>query len=152
MDAELVSLSSVAATTVVTLLATDAWERATSALGALWRRVHPDRAGAVEADLADARAELLAARAATDAPTRPVGPAGATERALVDEWRVRIGRLLAADPDVAAELCRVLDTDLLPALPAGSGVWTGDVRMTAHAEGNARIYQVGQGTQHITER
>jgi hypothetical protein len=41
VDPELTALTSTAATTVMKLLATAAWERATSAVGRLWRRVHP---------------------------------------------------------------------------------------------------------------
>ena len=143
MDAELVTLAGSAASTVVTLLATDAWEKAKAAMGALWRQVHPDRAEGVEADLVDTRVQVLAARADRDAEA---------EQELVAEWQGRIRRLLAADPAVAAELRRLLDTELTPALPAGSQVWTGDVHMDATATGHARIYQVGQGTQHITDR
>jgi hypothetical protein len=41
VDAELSVWTSTAATTVVQLLATAAWEQARSAVGGLWRRVHP---------------------------------------------------------------------------------------------------------------
>lgn len=142
MDAELVTLAGTAASTVVTLLVTDGWEKAVAAMGELWRRVHPDRAAAVEADLADARTEIL---------STPESRAARAERALVTEWQARIGRLLSADPALAGELRRILDTDLRPALPADAPTWTGDVRMSAHAQDQARIYQVGQGSQHITE-
>jgi len=141
MDAELFALASTASTTVVTLLATDAWEKAKNALGTLWRRVHPERAATIEAELVDARTELLAAHAAGDQQT---------EQDLVAEWRGRLQRLLTADPRLADELRRLLDEQLIPALPAGHS-WTGPVHMTAHAK-DGRIYQVGQGDQHITER
>jgi len=86
------ALAATAATTLVASLATDGWERAKSAMGGLWRRVYPDRADAVEADLVDIRAEVLAARAAGDEQA---------EQVLADEWRSRLRRLLASDPRLA---------------------------------------------------
>ncbi|HEY9475860.1 MAG TPA: hypothetical protein VIS06_18660 [Mycobacteriales bacterium] len=142
MDAELVELAGTAGTAIVTLLATDVWERTKTAVGGLWRKVHPDRADTVAAELAEARAELLAARAAGDTQT---------EHDLVGEWQARLRRLLAADPAVADPLRHLLD-ELRPYLPGGAQVWTGDVRMTAKASGNAQINQLGQGVQHITGR
>jgi hypothetical protein len=82
VEPELAALTSTAAATVVKLLATAAWERATSAVGGLWRRVHPERAETVQAELEDSRAEVLAARRAGDEQV---------EQALVGEWQ---GRLL----------------------------------------------------------
>jgi len=143
VDAELLTLANTAGTTLVTLLATDAWGKSASAVGDLWRRVHPERAEAVRAELVEARAEVLAAQAAGD---------GVVESELVAEWRRRLRRLLAADPGVAAELRRVLDEELTPALSASGRNWTGDVDMRAEASGHGRVYQVGQGTQHITEQ
>ncbi|MGH3688008.1 MAG: hypothetical protein ACRDSM_23780, partial [Pseudonocardiaceae bacterium] len=62
MDPELTALTAMAATTVVQLLATTAWEQAKNAVGELWRRVHPDRAETVQAELEETRLELLTAR------------------------------------------------------------------------------------------
>ena len=59
MDAELVTLASTAGNTLVTLLATDAWEKTRSVVGKWWRRVHPASAGEVEAELTEARAALI---------------------------------------------------------------------------------------------
>ena len=60
MDAELVTLASTAASTIVTLLATDAWEKARSAVGTFWQRMHPASARAIEAELTEAQAALVA--------------------------------------------------------------------------------------------
>jgi len=143
VDAALAALASTAGTTVVTLLATDAWQRAKAGMGALWRRVYPDRAQVIEAELVEAREEVVAARAAGD---------DAVEQALVGEWQGRLRRLLAAHPDLAVELRRLLDEELAPALPAGGQSWTGDVDMRAEASGHGRVYQVGQGEMTIGER
>ena len=59
MDPELSALAATAAATLVGLLTTDAWERVKGGLGALWRRAHPERAGTIEAEIAESRDELL---------------------------------------------------------------------------------------------
>lgn len=110
-------LAGTAGSTIVTLLATDAWEKTKTAVGGLWKRVHPGRAGAVEADLVEARTEVLAARAAGDAQT---------ERDLTAEWQGRIRRLLAADSGVAAELRQVLVS--LDPVGAQAGKYAVDLR------------------------
>lgn len=142
VDAELVELAGTAGTTIVTLLATDAWEKTKAAVAGLWGRVHPQRAETVAAELVEARGELLAAQASGDTDT---------EQALVGEWQSRIRRLLAADPAVAGELRQLLG-ELAPAQPAGTQVWTGTVTMTTTASGNAQVNQLGQGIQNITGR
>lgn len=131
-----------AGTKVVALLATDAWETTKAAVGSLWRRVYPERVEVVEAELVEARAEVLAARARGD---------GQSEQALTGEWQGRLRRLFAADPQAAVELRRVLD-ELVARLPEAEQARMGTVEMTATASGDGRIYQVGQGSQHITER
>ena len=124
----------------MTLLVTDGWRQVTTGMGALWRRVHPaERGDAIEADLTEARDELLAART-TDAG-----------EALTAEWQARLRRLLATHPELAAELRRLLDEEWTPALPAGTRSWAGAVTMHATASGHGRTYQVGQGEQHIHE-
>jgi len=117
MDAELAALAGTAGSTVVTLLATDAWGKTKTAVGALWRRVHPQRAEVVEAELVEARTELLAARAAGN---------GQAEQALVGEWQSRIRRLLASDPNVATELREVMA--LLDPAGAQAGKYAVDLR------------------------
>jgi hypothetical protein len=146
MDPTAISLATTAATTVVQLLATDAWEEAKGAVGTLWRRVHPQRAETVEAELVDARAEVLAARRAGEPEI---------EHDLVDEWRARLRRLLAADP-AAAEMLRLLLEEVLNPALAGTGrvrgplpVDTTDMRAIALDQG--RVYQAGRD-QHIHER
>jgi hypothetical protein len=134
VDAELGALISAAATTLVQLLTTDGWERAKSAVASLWQRVHPDRVATMENELADSRTALLAASASGD------------DQAKWDaegEWRARLGRLVAADQAVAAELPGFLEqlrAALGPPVP-GQQV---RVEMHAHASGNARVYQAGR--------
>ncbi|MGA5703378.1 hypothetical protein [Peterkaempfera bronchialis] len=138
MDAELMALSSTAATTVVGLLATDAWEQARHAMGSLWRRVHPQRAETVEAELTEARTEVLAARASGDEQA---------EQALVEEWQSRLRRLLAADPQLADEMRRIV-AEFAAEPPSGDGT-PGTVRQDAKASHGSRVYQAGRDL-HVT--
>jgi hypothetical protein len=141
MDPELAELASAAATTVVTLLVTDGWEKAKSAMGSLWRSVRPDRAGRAEADIVDAREDLLRA-----------GPDGANVKSeLIGQWASRLRALLAADPALAPVLRRLLDDELRPALPVGVSRQIGSITMEAHADHGGRIYQSGQGDINTNE-
>jgi hypothetical protein len=146
VDAELMALASTAGNTLVTLLATDAWEKARSAVGRWWRRVHPASAGDIEAELAEARAALIG-HVGRDEQSRQ----GLAD-ALQAEWAARLRRLLAAHPHAADELRRLLDEELTPALPTASQSWSGQVGMRAKASGRGRVYQVGQGTMNLGER
>lgn len=139
MDAELGAILSQVATTVVQLLTTEGWERAKSALGSLWQRVHPDRVAMLEDELADSRAALLAAREADD---------DQAERDLEGEWRGRLRRLVAADPRVADELPGLLQ-ELRAALGEAAHTQEGHIDMRVHASGHARVYQAGRD-QHIS--
>jgi hypothetical protein len=139
---ELTALAVSAGTQVVALLATDAWEATKAAVASVWRRVHPERAELVEAELVEARAEVVAARAAGDTQG---------EQALAGEWQGRLRRLFAADAEAATELLRALG-ELARQLPETERVQIGTIGMSATATGQGRTYQVGQGSQHITER
>ncbi|MFF5173288.1 hypothetical protein ACFY3U_11690 [Micromonospora sp. NPDC000089] len=140
MDEQLVMLADVAGSTVVALLATDAWQTARSAMGSLWRRVHPDRGDATEAELTEARAELVDAHRHSEK---------ALADALTIEWQQRIRRLLATEPGIEAELRRLLRDELEPALGPGAGTWHGSVTQRASAHDQGRIYQVAQGEMTI---
>ncbi|MBT2459665.1 hypothetical protein [Streptomyces sp. ISL-86] len=137
MDPELVALASSAANTVVGLLATDGWEQVRRGVAALWRRVRPEQADIVEAELVEARAELLRAREAGE---------DQAEQDLTAEWRARLRRLLAADPALERDL-RELLAELRPAEAEGGEIRRVDMRGTA--SDNARLYMSG-GDMHIT--
>ncbi|MFC4584956.1 hypothetical protein [Sphaerisporangium corydalis] len=123
-----------AGTALVTAMATDGWEQARAGAVALWRRVHPERVPAIEAELVEVRDELLAARRAGDVPA---------EEGLVSDWQRRLRRLLADDPGLAAELRRVLDEQWAPLLPAGRSPEQVVVQ-SATVSGSARVYQAGR--------
>ncbi|MFD7943652.1 hypothetical protein [Streptomyces sp. NPDC059744] len=136
MEPEFAALASSAASTVVTLMATDAWRHTREGITALWRRVHPERAEAVAAELDATREDLLAACAAGDLEA---------ERELAAEWQGRIRRFIVSRPEIAEELRSLLD-DLEP--PAAT---SSTVTQHASASGHARVYQAGRD-QHIVER
>lgn len=134
MDPELTALTSTAATTVVQLLATAAWEQARSAVGGLWRRVYPERTQTVQAELDETRTEVLAARQTGDEQV---------EQALVGEWHGRLRRLVAADPQLAEDLRRMvsqLQSVLADAVPPQVTTIT----MQATASGHSRVQQAGR--------
>ncbi|MFF4606026.1 hypothetical protein ACFY12_25200 [Streptomyces sp. NPDC001339] len=141
MDPQLAQLAQTAGTTVVALMATEAWRSTRDGVVTLWRRVFPARADEVEAALDDTRADIVLAREQADADA---------EEALAAEWNGRLRRLLAAQPEVAQELDQLL-REAHGRLSAGEQSLIGTVRQSAHATGHGRIYQAGRD-QHITER
>lgn len=76
MDSEGLALASTAAATLVTLLTTEAWTKASREIASLWHRFRPSQAAGVEAELAQARADVLAGDQAVT-------------RAVVTEWEGR---------------------------------------------------------------
>jgi hypothetical protein len=127
MDAELAVMASSAATTIVNLMATDAWDQVKGKVGALWRRFRPEQADAVEAELDRARMEI---RDADETVTL----------SITRDWESRLLRLLAADAAVAAELSRV--TAELKQIPAAQQA-RGNVRQIAKASGQSTVIQIG---------
>lgn len=135
MDGELAALTSTAATTMVTLLTTDVWERAKSAVVALWQRVRPERAEAVGGELEEARTQLL------DSGGQPE-----IAQALVEEWQGRLRLLLLSHPHLADELRRLVDAGFRPHADSPPGV---TVHMSARASGGGTVCQARRD-QHIT--
>jgi hypothetical protein len=138
VDSELTALTSTAATTVVQLLTTAAWEQAKS-VGGLWARVHPERAETVQAELEDSRTEVLAARHHGDEQV---------EQALVDEWQGRLRRLVASDPRLVDELRGVVAQLRSALVDAGPPQGT-TITVQATTFGNSRVNQAGRDL-HVT--
>ncbi|MER7480964.1 hypothetical protein ABTX60_25550 [Streptomyces sp. NPDC126510] len=139
MGPEIAELARTAGTTMVTLMAGQAWESAREGLVSLWQRFQPDRAEAVGGELEASREDLLLAQRTGDADT---------ESELTAEWQARVRRLLIARPEVADELRRIL-AELSPGAAEAHSVT--DIRLRAEASGSGRVYQAGRD-QHITER
>lgn len=123
MDPNVLALAGTAGTTVVALLATDAWEQTRRGVTTLWRHFRPDAAEEIDGLLSRSRAVLLA---------------GAESVGVESEWQLRLGALLAQHPDAAAELASLLRE--LTAEPSGQAI-SGGVHFKAHAEGDGQIYQ-----------
>ncbi|MEU6771492.1 hypothetical protein [Streptomyces sp. NPDC046759] len=136
MEPEIAALAGTAGTTVVTLMATDAWQRVREGFVALWRRGQAERADVVAAELDATREDLLAASAAGDQHI---------EGELQAEWQGRIRRFLTTRPEAVEDLRRLLDEFV------SSPETTPAVTQHATASGHARIYQAGRD-QHISER
>ncbi|MPY50719.1 hypothetical protein [Streptomyces acidicola] len=100
MEAELTSLAVAGATALVTQMVTDGWEQARDRVVAFFTRGRDDAGEAVQAELEESRADLVAARDSDDEET------AADVR---DEWRLRLRRILRTDPSAAAELQALLD-------------------------------------------
>ncbi|MER5360074.1 hypothetical protein [Streptomyces sp. NPDC002785] len=133
MESELAALASLAASTVISAMATAGWEAAQRAMGELWRRVHPERADMVVAELGEARAEVLVAWRN--------GDEGA-ERELVGEWQARLRRLLVANPELVPELQRLIDE--LRRTVRAEEPRAASVTLTANASGRSRITMSGR--------
>lgn len=139
MDPELAVLTSTAAATVVQLMATTAWEQAKSAVVGLWRRVHPEWAETVQAELEASRVEVLAARQVGNEQV---------EQALAGEWQGRLRSLVAADPQLVDELRRVV-TELCAALADADPRQGATLIMQATTFGDSRVNQAGRDL-HVT--
>ncbi|MFF9778917.1 hypothetical protein ACF1HJ_35405 [Streptomyces sp. NPDC013978] len=136
MEPELTLLAQSAGTTVVALMATDAWHRVRDGISRLWRRTQPERAEIVAAELEAGREDVLAAAAADDEETLD---------ALRLQWQGMVLRLLVARPAAVEELRALLD-QLDPGDPAAR-----HITQHATASGQGRVYQAGHD-QHIAER
>ncbi|WP_328311854.1 hypothetical protein OG432_17385 [Streptomyces sp. NBC_00442] len=123
-----------AGTTVVALMATDAWQTTRAGIVALWRRVRPVQADEIELALGETREEILAARRAGDED-------GVHD--LERDWWRRLARLLAADPEAARELETLL-AEARASLPPEDRPALSAVHLQARASGNARVYQAGR--------
>ncbi|MFI0241842.1 hypothetical protein [Streptomyces sp. NPDC016845] len=137
MDPEVTSLAQSAGTTLVTLMAADAWQRTRDGFTQLWRRMQPERAETVAAELEAGREDVLAAVAAHDQETLDE---------LRLQWQGFARRLIVARPDAAPELRRLLDE-----LDPDGSATARQVTQHATASGQARVYQAGRD-QHIAER
>jgi hypothetical protein len=135
VDPEVAELTSAAAIAMTKLLVTDGWEATKNVFASLWRRVHPERADRVGADLAQAREDLLAS---------PPADLSRLEAGLADEWQGRLRSLLAANPELAGELQRILDSELRPALGQAAGEAGPVISMHARVDGGGHVYQAGR--------
>jgi len=142
VDLEVSVLTATAATTLVRQMTTEGWERVHSALGAWWRKARPGPEGrAVDAHLARSRATALDARESGD---------HGAEQELVDEWKVRLGTVLAERPQFADELRQLL-TQWQCAPPAAvADRWAEPAVEPARAD--LTVHASGRGPFNVTGR
>lgn len=139
MEAELAGLAASGATTVVGLMASDAWTQVRTRLARFFARDGAE--GAQEAagdDLERSREELAEARQAQDA---------GTEDDVRAEWRLRLRRMLQADPAAADELRRLL-AELAPEPPAAGAATYYTVNSTRGGVFHEAVIQAGSITYH----
>ncbi len=115
-----------AGTALVKLMATDMWSGAKDVVTGWWHRHHPESAEQVGTDLDRLHDEVV--EAAGDEATR---------EALTGEWRVRLRRLIASNPELAVELRRLLTEELTPLLARANATTT--VTQTATVTGDRNI-------------
>ncbi|BBA98814.1 hypothetical protein RVR_5157 [Actinacidiphila reveromycinica] len=142
MDPEITTLTQQAGTTLVALMATDAWQGVRGAVLRMWQTLQPDHAAAVGAELTTDQQEAAAAGLLAS----PDGDRVLTE--LRAQWQATFRRLVVARPEAAAELRGFLAEFASP-VPAGTA--TPVTSQHATASGSGRVYQAGRD-QHITER
>ena len=145
MNGEAADLATTAASTLVALLTTDAWQRAKREVAEFWRRLKRDHVPLVEAELAQARDQI---ERATDKE--------AVGQRLAAEWDSRLRRLIELDdgpPDrespAAMELARLAAvlTALLGQATADTGARDAGAPATviqrADASGHSTVIKVG---------
>ncbi|WP_051969484.1 hypothetical protein [Kitasatospora azatica] len=110
MEQELASLAMAGATTIVSAMATGAWEAARTGIVQLFRRRGQDPA-AIEARLDDDAAEVAREE-----------DRDAARQDLVGSWRRRLATLLREHPEAEAEL-RALMEALSKELPQNAQNW-----------------------------
>lgn len=149
MDDQMAALASTAASTVVSALTTDAWERARTLVRGLWERHRPAEADDAERDVADARALLLGAghRDHTDRADARAG--GETDPTAA--WEERFRRLLDADPAAAAALTALVDelAGRRPGEEGANGTAATRTELRAEARDSAQVFMAGRDITNI---
>jgi len=122
-------------TALVGAIATDAWQQIHEAVTGLWRRGHLwHKADDIGTELDELREQVLLARRDGDIATQGV---------LEGAWQVRVQQLLRADPALAAELRRILDQVLVPALAPAEQTRIGTIIMTGSSHDSSAFTQIG---------
>lgn len=105
MDPEIVGLASAGASALIVAMTEDGWERTKQVIAGLWRRSKSAQVAGIEADLDESRQEMLAS------------PESEVRHEVESEWKTRLRRLIAADPEAASELREFLTSSGLGRRP-----------------------------------
>ncbi|MFF2076974.1 hypothetical protein ACFVXG_19695 [Kitasatospora sp. NPDC058162] len=140
MEDELALFVQTAGTTLVALMATDAFQRTKDGVLGMWRRVRPGESEAVGEQMDATRAALLHAQ--TD---------GNEDRAqeLSNWWQERLSLLFDADPSTAETLRKALAHGASHPI-SQDAPRIGRIQLRARGQGHARIFQAGRD-QHIVD-
>jgi hypothetical protein len=141
MDDELTIFAQTAGTTLVALMATDAYQRYKQVVVELWRRVRPAETTEVSDQVEETHAALMQARTQGDEER---------ERELAAWWQERLAILFAVDPCAIGTLHQAL-TESAPNGADHDRNRIGSIRITAKARDDARVFQAGRD-QHIVDR
>ena len=127
-------------TALVGAIATSTWQQVREAVTGLWRRVHSrQEADDIGTELDELREQVLLARRDGDT---------GTQNALEGAWQLRLQQLLRADPALAAELRRVLEEVLAPALTPAEQTRIGTIIMTGSSHDSSTFTQIGTQTNY----
>jgi hypothetical protein len=129
VDAEISALAGAAATTLITLLTTEGWQRAKTQFSVLWNRVQPSKSDVIASQIDETHNDLLVAQQDGDI---------SAQRELLAEWQGRFRRILAAHPELTESL-RLLLAEIAPDGPRPDAV-----SQHAVASGQARVFQAGR--------
>lgn len=138
MDPELAALAVTAATTIVKAMAGDAWEKVKGVVARLFPADKASELSPVVNELEQLRTELLNAQ--------PEATAALTTN-LTSDIAAQLRLALLTSPETAAVELRELIRQYGAEIDGSSE--TTSIVVKGTASGHGRVYQVGQGTQHI---
>ena len=124
-------------TALVGAMATSTWQQVQQAVTGLWHRIHPKKADDIGTDLDDLREQVVLARRDSDTDT---------EKALEGAWQLRLQQLLRTDPSSAADIERVLNQVLIPALAPAEQSRIGTIIMKGSSHDSSTFTQIGTQT------
>jgi pheromone shutdown protein TraB len=121
-------------TALVGAIATSTWQQVRDTVAGIWRRIRQQDADGIGAELDELRVQILQARREGDAET---------ETALEGTWQVKLQQLLQVEPAVAAEMQRVLEEVLTPALTPAEQTRVGTIMMMGSSHDSSTFTQIG---------
>ncbi|MGW6951501.1 hypothetical protein [Streptomyces xanthophaeus] len=138
MDATALALVTASASSLVSLMTSEAWEQVKNGAASLFRRGDRPGAAPIEDELDESARELTLSIATGDRETQVE---------LEQQWRGRLRRLLIEQPKLADEL-RSLLAEWSAIDDEGSAGRAHTIQQTATARDSGRVYQQGTGIQN----
>lgn len=135
MESELTDFAQTAGATLVTLMATDAFQGAKQAVLELWRKIRPSETASVSDQMEATRTALIQARSQRDAEC---------EKEFAAWWQERLALLFAADRRAIQTLYQALTEITSDEAAHAKAPPASSMQMSAKARDKARIYQAGR--------